>query len=99
MDSTSKLRIKSAMIIYELESSLGDYIIENEILDKIKDKSKLGIISREMDKGVISQSDNVTFLVESSYLDEVFNLAIDITEGTSLNSYMKDLKNFCTYLG
>jgi hypothetical protein len=99
MDNTSKLRIKSAMIIYELESSLGEYVIQNEVLDNISEKNKLVIISREKDKGVTPEKDNVTFLVESSYLDEVFNLAIDVTKGTSLNGYIKDLKSFCTSLG
>ena len=32
MDQVQKLRIKTAMIIYELESSLGSYILKNEIL-------------------------------------------------------------------
>lgn len=99
MNNSSKLRIKSAMIIYELESSLGDYIIQNEILDNITDNNKSVIIDREKEKGNYAQNDSVTFLVESSYLDEVFNLAIDITEGTTLNKYMRELKKFCAFLG
>ena len=99
MDSGQKLRIKSAMIIYELESSLGDYVVENEVLDNISEKNKRGIISRESRKGNSVNTDGVSFLVESSYLDEVFNLAIDTTSGTTLNRYMKELKELCTYLG
>jgi tetratricopeptide (TPR) repeat protein len=99
MNNSNKLRIKSAMIIYELESSLGDYIIQNDILDNITENNKSAITDREKEKGNNVQNDSVTFLVESSYLDEVFNLAIDITEGTSLNRYMRELKKFCTLLG
>lgn len=98
MESDQLLRIKSAMIIYELESSLGDYVVENEVLDNITEKNKNNILSRVTEKGR-TNSEGVTFLVESSYLDEVFNLAIDTTEGTSLNRYMKELKELCSYLG
>jgi len=98
MTDTQKLRIKSAMIIYELETSLGNYVLENEILDNITEKNRDSILNRES-VSVNDKNINVTFLVESSYLDEVFNLAIDVTEGTSLNSHMKSLKELCTYLG
>ena len=99
MDSTQKLRIKSAMIVYELETSLGDYVIENEMLDNISETNKNNISDREKCKGNNIEKDNISVLVESSYLDEVFNLAIDTTEGTSLNPYMKELKALCSFLG
>jgi hypothetical protein len=98
MNEIQKLRIKSAMIIYELENSLGNYVIENEILDNITDRSKNSILKRDIEN-CNGSNDDISFLVESSYLDEVFNLAIDITTGTSLNKHMKDLKDLCTYLG
>ncbi len=94
-----KNRIKSSMIIYELETALGNYVIENEILDNLSKKNTSMISQREAKKGNNTRSDQVSFLVESSYLDEVFNLAIDTTEGTILNTYMRELKDFCSYLG
>ena len=99
MDNTHKTRIKSAMIVYALETSLGEYVIENEMLEKISDTNKNNISEREKSKGKSIEKDNVSVLVESSYLDEVFNLAIDTTEGTSLYLYMKELKNLCSFLG
>lgn len=99
MDNTQKLRIKSAMVIYELEKSLGDYVISNEVLDNLSDSNKNLISEREKNKGIQADNESVSFLVESSYLDEVFNLAIDTTEGTTLNKYMKDLKELSSYLG
>lgn len=39
MDYTQKLRIKTAMIIYELELSLGNYVIDNAVLDNIPETS------------------------------------------------------------
>jgi hypothetical protein len=100
MTETQKLRIKSAMIVYELETSLGNYVIENEVLDNISDKNKDSILQRGSNTNIESeQRNNVSFLVESSYLDEIFNLATDITEGTSLNVHMRELKGLCAYLG
>lgn len=97
MNETQKLRIKSAMIIYELEQSLGNYILENEVLENITEKNKKPIIERSLEK--TENSNDISFIVESSYLDEVFNLAIDVTSGTSLQKHMTELKKLCSYLG
>lgn len=97
MNETQKLRIKSAMIIYELEQSLGNYILENEVLENITEKNKKSIIERSLEQS--ERHNDISYIVESSYLDEVFNLAIDVTLGTSLNVHMKELKNLCSYLG
>lgn len=51
MDNTQKNRIKSAMIVYELETSLGNYVIENEVLDNLSEKNKTIISAREEKKG------------------------------------------------
>jgi len=99
MEQTQKLRIKSAMVVYELEKSLGDYIIENEILENISEKNKNSISERESSIGNNVIKDKVSFIVEASYLDEIFNLALDVTNGTILNNYMRALKELCSYLG
>jgi len=97
MTETQRLRIKSAMIIYEIENSLGNYIIENEI-DNITDTNKNSILKRENLESVQGSFENISFLVESSYLDEIFNMALDITNGTSLHPHMKAFKNLCGIL-
>lgn len=50
MDNTQKNRIKSAMIVYELETSLGNYVIDNEVLDNLSEKNKNIITDREEKK-------------------------------------------------
>ena len=99
MDYIQKLRIKTAMIIYELELSLGNYIIDNNLLDNIPETSKLNIIEREKLKGTLISKDDINLIIEASYLDEIFNFAINITENTSLNIYVKELKQLCSILG
>jgi DNA-binding MarR family transcriptional regulator len=99
MEPQQKLRIKSAMIIYELEQALGNYVVENQILDNISEEGKLSIVEREKKKGINIDKDNVNLIIESSYLDEIFNFAIESTEGMSLNKHMSDLKTLCSLLG
>lgn len=99
MDVQQKLRIKSAMIIYELELALGNYVLNNEVLDNINEDSKISIVDREKKKGKEISKDNINLIIESSYLDEIFNFAIDSTDGTSINKHIIDLKQLCSILG
>lgn len=99
MEEETKLRIKTAMIVYALENELGNYVIDNQILDNISESTKTTIIERELNRGNIVNESNVSFLVESSYIDEVFNMAIDTTKETSLNKHFISLKNLSASLG
>ena len=99
MDYVQKLRIKTSMIVYELEKSLGNYVIENEALHTISDLSINSIVDREKKRGVTIEKDKINLIIEASYLDEIFNFAINITEGTSLHSSMIELKQLCSILG
>ena len=99
MEYIQKLRIKTAMIVYELEKSLGNYIIDNEQIHSITDSSIESIINREKKRGNEIQRENFNLIIEASYLDEIFNFAINITEGSSLNESMIELKQLCSILG
>lgn len=99
MDNTQKLRIRTAMIIYELELSLGNYVLQNEVLENISEIGKSSIIEREKGKGNEINRDDINLIIEASYLDEIFNFAINTTEGTHYHTHMKDLKSLCALLG
>ena len=99
MEYIQKLRIKTAMIVYELEKSLGNYIIDNEQIHSITDSSIESIINREKKRGNEIERENFNLIIEASYLDEIFNFAINITEGSSLNESMIELKQLCSILG
>lgn len=99
MDYIQKLRIKAAMVIYELELSLGNYVIDNEVLHNISSSSLDSIVEREASKGREINKNNLNLIVEASYLDEIFNFAISITENTSLHPQMVELKQLCSILG
>lgn len=88
------LRIKSAMIIYALENALGNYVLNSDI-----------IVEKEVSNINTSNSDHITssenglkFLVESSYLDEIFTYAMKTAEGSSFEERMKELKKLCSLL-
>ena len=78
MDYTQKIRIKTAMVIYELELSLGNYVIENEVFHNISTSSLDSIVEREASKGREINKNNLNLIVEASYLDEIFNFAISM---------------------
>ncbi|HMH24038.1 MAG TPA: hypothetical protein VK563_19775 [Puia sp.] len=99
MDYVQKLRMKTAMIIYELELSLGNYVIKNEQLNEISDLGKQAIIKREKERGNLISGDNTHLIIEASYLDEIFDFAINITEDTHFKPYMVELKQLCSFLG
>jgi tetratricopeptide (TPR) repeat protein len=99
MDYIQKLRIKTAMIVYELELSLGNYIINNEHLNTIPETYVDSIIDRERDRGNRISRDDLSLIIEASYLDEIFNFALKITEDTSCHAHMLELKQLCSLLG
>lgn len=99
MDNTQKLRIKTAMIIYELELSLGNYIIDNEHINTIPEIAFDSIVERENKRGNSISKDDFNLIIEACYLDEIFNFAINITENTSFHKHMIDLKHLCSMLG
>jgi hypothetical protein len=99
MDYTQKLRIKTAMVIYELELSLGKYVIENEVINNIPKHSLDSIVKREASRGREIGKSDFNLIVEASYLDEIFNFAIIITENTSYQTLMIELKQLCSVLG
>lgn len=99
MDYIQKLRIKTAMIIYELELSLGNYVLDNESINTISDNYIDSIVDREKNRGNSISKEDFNLVIEASYLDEIFNFAINITENTSFQKHMIELKQLCSLLG
>ncbi|WP_072364694.1 ATP-binding protein [Chitinophaga sancti] len=99
MEHIQKLRIKTAMVIYELELSLGNYVIKNENLNELSESGKQKIIDRENERGNPISGEDINLIIEASYLDEIFNFAISITDGTSVKPYIIELKQLCSVLG
>ncbi|RYE27791.1 MAG: hypothetical protein EOP48_34225, partial [Sphingobacteriales bacterium] len=63
MDSEQLLRIKSAMIIYALETALGDYVLNADDINGITTKNVDSIADREISKGQSIDRNNIQLLV------------------------------------
>lgn len=97
MQQHSIARIKCAMIVYELERALGRFVREkssqlatsNTALEILKRASALNSELNETTK----------FIVENSYLGEIFALAQSAAKGTSDATQISQLENLSAALG
>ena len=90
MDLTKNNQRKAQMLLYELEKSLGQYILKSEpTLDDLPQKTILSITERNKDRGI--NADSIEELLEATYLDEIFHFALKITKNTSMSKYINEL--------
>ena len=85
------------MVIHQLEKDLGDFVIDQSLNRLDQSEDTLALLNVE-----INNSNNKTIasdLVESAYFDEVFALAITMSNDTPYNEKLKKLKIFCHNLG
>ncbi|NOR58015.1 MAG: hypothetical protein GQ474_05780 [Sulfurimonas sp.] len=93
MNDIHTRRIKTAMVVYAMENSLGSYILNNEELkEDLSGSSIATIIARELKRGNEISEQETSLIVESSYLDEIFDFALDISKGSVIENYLKQLK-------
>lgn len=92
MDSSLNRR-RTAMVLHELEQSLGNYILNTEIsLDEFPEEMIKAITARENQRNPSSNLKKVSDVIEATYIDELFNIILEITKDTSVNSYLLDLR-------
>ncbi|EPR7548888.1 tetratricopeptide repeat protein [Vibrio fluvialis] len=80
---SSDLRRKTAMVLHQIEESLGSFVLTEGNLDNLSAESRENIHRREADKGRGFNKDSIKDIVEATYLDELFGFALDITEDSS----------------
>ncbi|WP_305370382.1 hypothetical protein [Photobacterium leiognathi] len=80
---SKELRLKTAMVLHQLEESLGSFVLSEGNLDNLSAESLENIHKREADKGRKFNKDSIKDIVEATYLDELFGFALDITEDSS----------------
>lgn len=80
---SNELRIKTAMVLHQLEESLGSFVLNEASLDSLSAESLENIHQREADKGRKFNKNSIKDIVEATYLDELFGFALDITEDSS----------------
>ena len=88
----SNYRLKSSMIIYELERSIGKYLINknNSILELNTTKEILDRVSQRADLDDINK---IKLIIENSYLYELIQIALRSTLNSLDADYFKRLDN------
>lgn len=96
---SKNLRIQTAMVVYELEQALGKYVLDNESDSKNFPAGTVEAIARrEFDKGRSLDTSYVRNIVEATYLDEVFGLALHIAGESQEYELLAQLKQLCASL-
>lgn len=93
IDNSQSWRMKSAMVLYELEKTLGDFICsETTSVSDLPSKSVQDIRTREIQKNGSFDDSTTAKIVAATYLDEVFGLAQGISKGRSEEKYLLSLR-------
>lgn len=92
-------RRKTAMVLHQVEQSLGDFILDEDVnLDDLPQEIVTNIIARESQRNNLPANLKPKDIIESTYLDELFSIALEITKESSLNSYIKYIReSFISY--
>ncbi|WP_243890838.1 tetratricopeptide repeat protein [Shewanella algae] len=77
------LRRKTAMVLHQIEESLGSFVITEGQIESLNLESLENIHRREADKGRDFNKSSIKDVVEATYLDELFGFALDIAQDTS----------------
>lgn len=94
------LKRKSSMVLFRIEEELGAFVSRyQQDVDRVSDSIKETISSRELERGRFVNKNKISELIQASYLDEVFSIALDITQGTSEHARVERLKSLCAQLG
>lgn len=95
------LHRKSSMVLFALEQAIGELVLDNQIID-IPDSIIQEISERERAKGRSFEPSQIKDIVEATYLDELFRIAINTSKEDSRHNFIKYLyslfHNFEVYL-
>jgi hypothetical protein len=97
MEAQSVARIKCAMVVYELERSLGRYIRDKGSVTEESETVKT-ILTRSGSDTQLSSVTRVRNAIENSFLGEIFSMAIACAKHTSDALAMTSLERLCLAL-
>ena len=96
---TKILRFQTSMVIYELEQSLGKFVLDNESkMGNISDGQINDIAKREIDRGNNFDKSKLNNIVEASYFEEIFRLAIKVANKSLDKKNLEYLYDLCMKL-
>ncbi|PPC89532.1 MAG: hypothetical protein CTY34_11100 [Methylobacter sp.] len=86
------------MVLYQIEESLGSFVLNNGSIESLNIESLENIHRREVDKGKSFNRGSIKDIVEATYLDELFRFAMDIAIDSSISEYIKYLYSLFHHL-
>jgi len=93
-------RRKTAMVLHDLEASLGEYVISTESkTEDFPNELLQDIVKREQERDRALDISKPRDVIEATYLDELFQIIIEITKDTSANEYLLRLKQLFVIYG
>lgn len=94
----NELKRKAAMVLHQIEESLGNFVLNNGDIESLNLESLENIHRREVDKGKIFSKKSIKDIVEATYLDELFGFALDIAHDTSISDSVNYLYSLFHHL-
>ena len=83
---------KTSMLLYQIEESLVNFILEQTPQEEIfPQKTVSNIVKRCTDKNISVDKTNIESLLEATYFDEIFSFALEVTKNTSTHQYIQEL--------
>ena len=102
LNNPQLLRLKCAMVLYELERALGDFVRgEVRSIDDISEKSIAMIRERELGKKGEFDDNCPEKIIAATYIDEIFHIAENSAKGRPEEKILPSSRNFLmpwTYL-
>jgi len=84
-------RRRSSMVLCSIEESLGKFIREQGSLEQVNEKKLNEIFERESRNNRPYDRSSLDGAIEASYLNDLFDIAKNITEDTPFNKAVKYL--------
>jgi tetratricopeptide (TPR) repeat protein len=94
----NEIKRKTAMVLYQIEESLGNFVLNNGNIESLNIESLDNIHRREVDKGRGFNRGSIKDIVEATYLDELFRFALDIANDSSINDSLNYLYSLFHHL-
>lgn len=80
----SLLQRKTTMLLYQIEESIGSFVLENGDINSFNEGRLENIHQREVIKGRDFNRESIKDIVEATYLDELFGFALDTARDSSV---------------
>lgn len=92
MNLTKINKRKTSMLLYQIEESLVNFILEQTPQEEtFPQKTVSNIVKRCTDKNISVDKTNIESLLEATYFDEIFSFALEVTKNTSTYQYIQEL--------